>query len=274
MEALNSIQNSKIPIYNGTLAIIDILGFREIVDNDELQNIVNEYTHVITSTAFASEVTNVDIDMMVYSDTIAIKLNDKSEEGFLKFIKTIQLLSHNFFYNLCFPYKKQYPLRGAIVFGDFAWHKGYIQSLGNQIMLKSQFSNFIVGKAIIDAHDFESKQKWIGIAMNSKNSAKFQELYPNAINALTKAKYLIEYDIPCTADKDKDYFEKGYVVNAVERVRCSESMLALKDLIETNQDKWHPPVLKKYQNTYEFYQYVINNNWQRPFYPSYPDLNT
>ncbi len=273
MEALNSIQNSKIPIHNGTLAIIDILGFREIVDNDELQNVVDEYAHVITGATFASKVTDVDIDMMVYSDTIAIKLNDESEKGFLKFIKTIQLLSHNFFYNLCFPYKKQYPLRGAIVFGEFAWHKGYIQSLGNQIMLKSQFSNFIVGKAIIDAHDFESKQKWIGIAINNKNSAKFQELYPNAINKLTKEKYLIEYDIPC-ANKDGDYFEKGYVVNAVGRTRYTESMHGLKDLIETNQDKWHPPVLKKYKNTYEFYQYVIDHNWQRPFYPNHPDLNT
>lgn len=261
--------NNSIPILSGPIAVIDMLGFKEFVNHNEFQQVIDAYAHIITSATHTAEVLKEDLQFMVYSDTIAIRLVNISEKGFYGFIKAIQLIVCNFFYTNQIPEYLNIPIRGAISFGNYSWHKGDIstQVLGRDLITATAV-NFIVGEAIIRAHDHEKLQTWIGISFDSITAETFKRQFPRAFNQLVAERYLVEYPIP-----SKNGNINGFAVNPTIRAMFHREFTAFimkcKQILA--QPESHPDVVTKYKNTLIYLRYLLDKDFLIPILP--PDIH-
>jgi hypothetical protein len=247
--------NQPIPIFEGPVAILDMLGFEEFVRRNSLNDVISSYAHILTSAAFTAEVVREDLEFMVYSDTIAVRLVNVCDAGFLNFIQALQLIAHQYFYKNQVPGFLTLPIRGAIAFGKYSWHNGSISThVLNRPSIVAKSVNFIVGEAIIHAHNDEKSQDWIGISIDHQ-TAKILELnFPSAFMQLVARSYLIQYDIP-----RKGGVTPGYVINPTSRatfVRELDAFLATCEEALTGQ-AISSTVRRKLNNTLSFFYYII-----------------
>ena len=250
--------NKPIPIYKGPIAILDMLGFKEYISNYPIQTVINEYAHILTSTSFTAEVMNEEIEFMVYSDTIAIRPLNTADGGFYNFIRALQLISHQYFYKIQIPEYNTLPIRGAISYGEYAWYKGDIstQVLGRKSITANNL-NFIVGQAIIDAHELENKQEWIGISFDKKTGDIFKKNFKDDFERLEKEKYIIEEKIPVK----KTLYTDGYVINPTGRSTFPLSFKALCNSCSNHIDNNSGEnVIIKYINTLKLMRKIYDDN--------------
>ena len=106
---------NQIPVFSGPIAVIDMLGFGDFVKCNPLINVIDAYAGIITGATYTSEVLTEDLQFMIYSDTIAIRLVNITETGFYNFIRSLQLILHNYFYTNQIPGYLNIPIRGAVV---------------------------------------------------------------------------------------------------------------------------------------------------------------
>ncbi len=257
-----------IPTYNGPIAVIDMLGFKNYVENNSLSSVINNYAHQITKASFTSEVLNENLEFMVYSDTIAIRLVNQSEKGFYNFIKAIQLISSDYFWGIQFPRSESLPIRGAITIGEYAWHNGDISTLGNGREIKSKRINFIVGNAIIDAHEHEKTQEWIGISMNNLSAQRIKQIFPKSMELLLTERTLIKYNIP-----HKKVHKAGFAVNPTIRANFDSVFYAFQNLCEKLiKDKNEASSIKaKYFNTLKYLNYLHEKDYLLPVFNDFTE---
>ena len=202
-----------IPTYNGPIAVLDFLGFKQFVEGNSLRNIILTYGHELTAAAHTSKVLKEDIQFMVYSDTIAMRLVNQTDAGFLNFIKALQLIAGEYFIKLMISELISIPLRGAIAIGEYSWYNGDITTeFYNRPPLTAYSVNFIVGKAIIEAHQHEKSQQGIGISMDEKTANIAKERFPEAWNTIIEEAYMVKYNIPAIPTS-----VSGFVVNPTVR---------------------------------------------------------
>lgn len=121
----------------GHIMIVDVLGFSNIIQNlsdADLSSRINEW---VTLTARAAESTSIDRFSML-SDTV-FAATDASEKGLVALITMARILLNE-------GIQLSLPVRGAIAYGSFTW------------------GELTYGKAVIEAHQLESEQNWIGIS--------------------------------------------------------------------------------------------------------------
>lgn len=253
-----------IPKYYGPIAILDMLGFQQYVDNNPFDSVINTYARVITSASSAAEVINEELEFMVYSDTIAIRLVNQTELGFFKFVKTLSIIINNYFYQCQIPGDNPIPIRGAISIGEYSWYNGKILTqVFNREPIISPMVNFILGKAVIDAHIHESLQQWIGISMNTETVNIINKMFPQAFSKLTKEKLLLEYAIPL-----KDSNINGYVVNPTIR-DCFTSIFDKfieKTEIIINNESISIDIKIKYINTLKLLNSIHVKDYLIPYF--------
>ncbi len=128
---------------------IDMLGFSNIVKNNDLSFLdkrINAWVSLIERSAIKHSI----IDYQLISDTIFVKAGkEKSDlKNLIQFART--LLEDGII--------DSFPIRGAITFGDFFWG-----------------SPLVYGKAVIDAHNLEKQQNWLGIIIDNKISLDIKD---------------------------------------------------------------------------------------------------
>jgi len=253
-----------IPIYNGPIAVLDLLGFKKFVETNSLQDVISSYAHEITGVAHASNILKEDLQFMFYSDTIAIRLVNLTDDGFLNFIKALQLIASVFFVKSQVPVLKAIPLRGAIVIGEYSWHIGDITAeFFDRPPLMASKVNFIVGQAIIEAHEHESSQQWIGISMNEVMAKIASERFPQAWKKILDERYLVNYNIPL-----KSSTIAGLVVNPTMRPVFKGSFTAFIercDAMFNNKDELFETKLK-YFNTMLFLDEIHRLDYLCPYF--------
>ena len=161
---------------NGYLFCGDILGFSSIVESLNSSQ-VSEQIELYTSIINQLKEKYTSINVRLFSDTVlAFVENDKNDLG--KLIEFSRELL-----NLCIV--QSLPIRGAITFGNFTW------------------GEMIFGKAVIDAHELEKNQNWIGIIVNDNlSNDDFRKLglicYPAPMSKdkLIKLYPVISWDVP------------------------------------------------------------------------------
>lgn len=249
--------NNQIPIYNGPIAVLDMLGFKNYVHINAIQTVIEEYAQVLTSASFAADVLNADLEFMVYSDTIAIRLIRDNEEGVYNFIRAIQLINCNYFYKCITSCFNSIPIRGAIAFGEYSWHKGDISTQvfsRESIVVKNV--NFIVGQAVLDAHDLESKQSWIAIALTHETVESLKEQFPHTFLKLERENYILKYNIPL-----HDGTIEGYVINPTIRSTFKQSFFGFCEICNRIlEEDLNRSVKEKYINTLKFLKYIYDAN--------------
>lgn len=156
---------------SGYVAVLDVLGFKALVAADYKNDSVIRYLHIIEASLAGST-----IPYIVFSDSIVLASHGKEPENLRRMCETCSRLMYDLI-------SAGIAIRGAIACGDF------VTSIVNG-------SAFIAGKPVVEAHEFEQKQNWIGVLLT-----------PSALNAAPIVK------VQCTTvfNSDEDLKWKAYV---------------------------------------------------------------
>ena len=202
---------------------IDILGFRKIVQNcqENPSNIQNIYEVLTIIKTHFSNFT--DIQILQFSDSIAISFKANDPGSVIAVIGGIQSLIKRLII-------KGYLLRGGLTYGDI-YHD----------------SNVIFGPAMINAYDLESTLAIYPRIIIDKEIIEFGRKYlPDFFNE-NMTNYIFNY---VSEDNDEkyyiDYFDKGVETFWEITENEKEFIHSLKQLIENGLKEEDKSVLRKY----------------------------
>lgn len=167
---------------DGYFFIGDILGFGKIIantDSNTLPNRIDQWIELVKQGAKECKIDN----FQLLSDTVFAS-TDSTPEGLDQLIRFGQYLLNK-------GVSKSLPIRGAITFGEYHWD--------------NHNENFIYGKAVIDAHNLEMSQNWVGVACSQSVSSRFIDVtWPSNLvcyavpkkNAVVSLHAAVIWDIP------------------------------------------------------------------------------
>lgn len=216
------------------------------------------YAKIITGSVFTGDIIDKDnIEVMVYSDTIAIKSNNKDKNKALKdLIKIGHLIQVGQYYDAINPHFIFLPVRGTITYGEFVFHKGNIwtEVFGRE-KIEAKNINLIFGKPIVEAYHFEKNIEMITIALSE---SALNEVDQKLLDFFNGNNLLIKYPIALKDDKSKD----GYIINPTSKSHFECNIKRL----ERERDKFtdFSSVYNKYQNTIKLFNYINENDLYHP----------
>lgn len=202
---------------NRYLAVIDILGFGKMTQNNNSSYLSSLYSKVLDEFAlkslpiwselgFISE--DYKLEMIIISDTVIIWTDKPSTESFCKIVLSTQLLSAVFF-------NQGMPIRGCVHFGDFE-----VSNWSNKFLSNS--SNLFLGSAISECIYLEKLIKWSGVFV-TKEAISNYELNRSAI---LKPQKNGKYECDITIEQ----LEEG---NALYRYYVPEKFMLEEEYIHT-----------------------------------------
>jgi hypothetical protein len=121
----------------GYVLLLDLLGFSNIVRNlppEDLDSRILAWVSLVESAAKESSVSKVSM----LSDTV-FAAAEPSQEGLMSLVSMAKIILKS-------GTEQAFPVKGAITHGEYNW------------------GQLVYGKAVIDAHELESQQNWIGIS--------------------------------------------------------------------------------------------------------------
>ena len=153
------------------IAILDILGFKDLVNENAHQELLNIYKLFTTTindcladfksniidneheTKIITDLTNVKINSVIISDSIIFWSDDNSTDSFFEMLITIRhALRFGIFHGI--------PMRGGFTVGEFS-------IIDEKLDTKSYNQNItFFGKGIVDAYNLEQSQDWAGCVIH------------------------------------------------------------------------------------------------------------
>lgn len=132
------------------VGLFDILGFSNMVKNDQLEHVWKSYNDIKSSTTFIKD--NLEsllkrkiVNIETFSDTFLIYTadhRDKSQEDIDEYFNAMLGVCEALFHS---ANTKQIPIRGAITVGELIVDE-----------------SLIIGKPIVEAYEMEKDQNWMG----------------------------------------------------------------------------------------------------------------
>lgn len=142
------------------VAFLDILGFKNMIKDNTLDEVIRKYELIIDQLqgliGFYKEgdrYYNDNIQYFIASDSIVVIANEDNKEAYKDLIAFV-------FRFLQLSIAHEMPLRGGITYGEV-----YVNAS----------RNIFLGQAIVDAVQLEGKQEWIGIAIDSTATTRYSE---------------------------------------------------------------------------------------------------
>jgi hypothetical protein len=126
---------------NGYVALLDVLGFRELVSRTDKEALLRTYIGIVRRVLHRPN-----IEFVLFSDTIVINTSGESEHA----LANIVLACSNLLYELSLT---NIAVRGAVSYGPFVKSGPSGQGV------------FVAGKPIVEAYHFETQQDWVGIML-------------------------------------------------------------------------------------------------------------
>ena len=227
---------SNIPKRKSFIALFDILGFKDLVNNDKLEDVYKVFmsvSNLINDTrAMAGHLdalleSKVDA-VLNYSDTFLIYTLDISSLDQKKIDHAFHELLAGCDSLFISANENKLPIRGAITVGDII--------VSNDI---------VIGKPIVQAYELEKQQEWIGCRISESALGSISK---KAIDEHIKAMAIIEYEIPCKSGK----VEKMFAYNWTESLPFKKGDFEI--LNKRGRVDW--TVERKHKNTWEFIKYL------------------
>lgn len=128
----------------GFVALIDVLGFRELVSRDSDLSQVRQYVETVASILDNDKYSQ--LQFVLFSDNVVINTRDEERNSFLALIRACS----DIFFNLA---RRQVAVRGAIAHGSF---------------MRSPFMRHgvtVAGRPIVEADHYQHSQNWVGIML-------------------------------------------------------------------------------------------------------------
>ena len=193
---------------NSFVAFFDILGFKNLVEKNSHEDLIELYNYALYETLNMSEKISsqifdfitpgtekesLDIKTFVISDSIILIQNNFTQRGFLNLIAKCQVLAST-------AMSDGIPLRGGISYGPVS-------------IIQNDRGTTIVGRGLTKAYSIEAIQEWSGgiidpkcfdMFKNVKGQDFIKKLLENKQNPL-----IIKYNVPLKVSK----FKVGYCIN-------------------------------------------------------------
>jgi len=245
---------------NWPIAVIDILGFKDIIDNFDIEDISKQYRDCIDITLEAAKCyPKNDFIYSIYSDSIVVFPKYNTLDDFLALVDICRLLLYGVFCASIRTMSVFLPMRGAISIGEFIYTYKPIKNTTNTISAEYN-TNILIGKAIVDAYEWEKKQEWIGISLTEKTKLFFESLDSNLIDHLISENVLVNYDIPLK----EGHTINSYAINSIDKTQIYPVIDSFSRIME----KYNDTIKIKYKNTIDFIKYIEEKNL---FYPKRPN---
>lgn len=228
---------------NHLIAVCDILGFKSLFNDNKypLDWLYNKMGNISSSIAhsvykdfypFAKKLNKLrkisPLGIAWFSDTVLLFTREDTNEQVKEFISCVGYLVSD---NMLF---RETRLRAGISYGEA------IMNDSNEIY---------IGKALIEAHELEKKQKWAGCALTESAERRILPLNNNEI-----LNWLINYDVPI----DENKFENRYVINWTQNSNHPENILwkGGKDQPTPEEEISEKEIVLKWRNTNKFHKDV------------------
>lgn len=237
-------------IHNNYLLNIDVLGFGDFVKANSTRTVFDYYGKIITGANFAGSIVDEDkIDVMVYSDTIAMKSNNEDEAMCLvSLVRIANIIQIGQYYSALSQEAVFLPVRGTITFGEFVFHKGDIwaQALGRP-KIYARNVDMIIGKPIVESYEFEKDIELMCVALGRST---VERAALGLVQALLHQNLLIEYDIPLKNGSTAN----GTIVNPVCTPHIDLNLRKLEH--EASKHKDGSSTKAKYLNTIKLFEFI------------------
>lgn len=131
-----------VKIIEGFVALIDVLGFRELVGRDYDLTQVHEYVKIVES-ILDNGINVSELQFVLFSDNLVVNTRDYTHESF----KRLAIACSNLSFQLA---QKQIAVRGAIAHGRFMRSPTTRQGV------------ILAGQPIVEADYYQHAQNWVG----------------------------------------------------------------------------------------------------------------
>lgn len=253
------------------VAFLDVLGFKELVENNSHEYLEHIYlntlsanvTHALANDKFViihskgqeyltPDTRKASVNSLLVSDSIIIWTENDSIESFTDMVLTVRnLMAYSFFGGL--------PLRGAIAIGPLT------MQMGQEPSRTHNFQHTLFGKALVAACSLERVQKWSGCAISDAAVNRFEDLCKAKLSSneiigikIMDENLMCRYTVPLESG-DKDMFVVNWVNHHQARTNTPALLSAfpehnkLKKLQKLSND---PKIEAKIQNTLKFVRHV------------------
>lgn len=234
------------------LAVLDILGFSDLLSFGNLDKIQELYEELIEGDLASvsgrqfknDDLNNSGLNFFIISDSVLIYTNDLTYASFQKLVYITRL-----FFTISFL--RGLPLRGTIT-------KGEIRNIDSCSTNRDIKVSVILGKPISNAYNLEKQYEWAGCTIDPVCILCFP-LIANGRSSLRKNNIIVQYAVPKKAGKIN--VEKDYVINWVNHFKNIDLRTTLNEndiqsifaMHGKKIDDWS--VIRKINNTYSFYNW-------------------
>jgi hypothetical protein len=183
--------------FDAVIALIDILGYKNMIMERSLEEISDLMLKTLDSTVsdcnsilnhklekykrhsdYQGEV--IHMEWLQFSDTILLYLRCDEDSKFLLHLSKYRLFSMTDYLPILFAHclQNNILLRGAVAYGE---------------VMINKYKNFFIGKPIVEAYELEKKQKWAGISL-CESAEQFTKA--DKFEKQDGAPSIIKYDVP------------------------------------------------------------------------------
>lgn len=248
----------------GFVALIDVLGFRELVRRDNDLSQVRQYVETVASLLDDDKYSQ--LQFVLFSDNLVINTRDEERASFSVLIRACS----DIFFNLA---RRQVAVRGAVAHGLFMRTPNMKQGVT------------VAGRPIVEADHYQRSQNWVGIMLapsvvrrDNENLQKECETIPSQDPGETESNWLKRISLPLSLRKwekipfqSEESLSKGHFAGfAVLPVRpevssCADVVLSLDNTLKYLEIMKavapNPASQGKYSETAEFLR-SAKDTWQ------------
>jgi DNA-directed RNA polymerase subunit RPC12/RpoP len=232
-------------------AMIDALGFRQLVRKASLTEVYKAYMLLVgTAWAAARVPEKSSPQFFVFSDTLFIfPPSGDACETLERFIECVAALIGSSLGLAAAPGLMGLPLRGAVSFGEIVADSThhFPAVTGGGLPQLPEFPLFL-GLPIVEAYEWEQQQKWIGASLDPRCIGPLKERCGAAVERLCAANYLLDWDVPTAHGP-----VRTLAINHLQPKEVDSYRRALVDA-EARHDR---EVAAKYLATRRFLEHVI-----------------
>lgn len=248
------------------LAFLDILGFKDLIENNNLSEIVKLYEKFEPSLLYSMAVSNIGyrlenlsehslpsaeqthLNSLFISDSIIIWTDDDSPNRFVDLVSVVKQ-------HMKLAIEFGFPLRGAITCGELEI------KTGNHGMTKKQNSfNTILGLPLTKAYLLENTAEWSGCVIDDE-AIKHYNLTVNFIKStqpktldldgLMRMDFIRPYKVPMKTGQIKEFYTVNWTHFMGPRIKEN---LIRKSFSQHNKKTNDWSVENKIKNTLNYYK--------------------
>ncbi len=250
-------------IKNVYYTYLDILGFKQLVENNSIERLSDLYKNidfVVQSSLSKGQLIFTDdgerknikpdlkfteVNSMIVSDSIMLWTQDDNVWSFLDMLQVVKEVVSK-----CFQIG--IPLRGVFTSGPLLVQVNDLSHEKDGFLIGR---TTIAGKTMVDAYLQEEKQQWSGCVLTKQTMDKvFDSVIGQILKEIIDNKLIVKYPVPYKENNDMCINVDEYVINWTFDSISGD--IVRKQFAKYNKGSENDSVLVKIENTIKFADYI------------------